>query len=293
MIFTDHHVHTKFSPDSNADVVKYITKAKNLNLNYVLFTDHMDFGTTDPYFMVMLDYNKYIEYMKELESQYEIPIKIGVEIGYEKNHKDQIKKFLNSLDFDFVITSIHYGDGMDFYSGDFFTKKTKYKAYLDYFKLVLDMVENFNSYDVVGHLDYIPRYSPYDDKHYKYEDYKEIIDEILKTIIKNNKGIEVNTSGLRGELGVTFPKYEVLLRYKQLKGRYISLGSDCHFNQDYMAGFEEVIDKLNSMEFAIKQCSWIFKPAYVKLMLQIIIKLCLLLLNHAFIELFYINRHDP
>ena len=31
---------------------------------------------------------------------------------------------------------------------------------MDYFELVLDMVENLRDYDVVGHLDYIPRYGP-------------------------------------------------------------------------------------------------------------------------------------
>ena len=251
MAYTDHHVHTRFSPDSQADIVQYLIRAKELGLDYVLFTDHMDFGATDPEFQKPINYDKYIEYMKELESKYEIPIKIGVEIGYEKDYKEEIKEFLNSYDFEFVIASIHNGDGEDFYLGGFFAGKSKYQAYLDYLKLVLEMVENFTSYDVVGHLDYISRYGPYEDKHYKYEDYKEIIDEILKAIIKNNKGIEVNTSGLRGGLGVTFPKDEVLLRYKELGGKYLSVGSDCHFNDHYMADVNEVIDKLESMGFII------------------------------------------
>lgn len=75
----------------------------------------------------------------------------------------------------------------------------------------------------MGHLDYIPRYGPYEDKHYEYGDYKDIIDEILKVIIKNKKGIEVNTSGLRSPLNVTFPKDEVLLRYKELGVRSLQL----------------------------------------------------------------------
>lgn len=251
MKYIDYHVHTEFSPDSQAEVVKYITKAKELGLDYLLFTDHVDFGGIDPDFMEHIDYYKYKEYMKNLESQYEIPIKIGVEIGYEKNHKDEIEELLESHDFDFVIASIHYGNGLDFYLGDFFTGKTKYEAYTEYFNIVLDMVKNFKSYDVVGHLDYITRYGPYEDKHYDYDDYKDIIDEILITIIDNNKAIEVNTSGLRGELNVTFPKDEVILRYKQLGGKIITVGSDCHFVQDYKADFKEVISNLNSMGFIL------------------------------------------
>ena len=253
MKYIDHHVHTKFSPDSQEEVETYLTKAKELGLDYVLFTDHVDFGGIDPDFMDHIDYYKYKEYMKKLEFQYEIPIKIGVEIGYERNHKDEIESFLDTHDFDFVIASIHYGNGLDFYLGDFFTGKTKYEAYTEYFNLVLDMVKNFKSYDVVGHLDYITRYGPYEDKHYDYDDYKDIIDEILITIIDNNKAIEVNTSGLRGELNVSFPKDEVILRYKQLGGRYISLGSDCHSVQDYQAGFSDLINNLDSMGFILNK----------------------------------------
>lgn len=251
MIYTDHHVHTRFSPDSDADVDKYIIKAKELGLEYVLFTDHMDFGTDDIDFSQYINYDKYIRYMKDLEEKYQFPIKIGVEIGYEKNHRKEIKEFLNSYDFDFIIASIHYGNGGDFYQGDFFTGKSKYEAYLSYFELVFDMVENFLNYDVVGHLDYISRYGPYEDRHYAYEDYKEIIDKILKAIIRNNKGIEVNTSGLRSSLNVTFPKDDVLLRYKELGGKIITVGSDSHFNEDYMADVKEVINKLKSMGFVI------------------------------------------
>lgn len=253
MKYTDHHVHTKFSPDSNADIIQYITKAKELELEYILFTDHIDFGTIDTTFFDSIDFDEYFKVMKDLESRYGLPIKIGVEIGYEKDCKNEIDKFLSKYKFDFVIASIHYGSGLDFYTGEFYEGKTKEEAYLDYFKLVLEMVENFTNYDVVGHLDYIIRYGPYRDKHYNYDDYKEILDKILKAIIRNNRGIEVNTSGLRQGENVTFPKDKVLLRYKELGGKIITVGSDAHFNDEYQADFKEVINKLEDMGFEVSK----------------------------------------
>ncbi|WP_455799806.1 hypothetical protein [Clostridium butyricum] len=53
---------------------------------------------------------------------------------------------------------------------------------------------------------------------------KDIIHEILKTLITNGKGIEVNTSGLKENL--LFPKLEILQMYKDLKGEIITVGSD-------------------------------------------------------------------
>src|SRR5699024_3627334 len=94
MTYIDYHVHTKFSPDSNADIVAYINRAKKLGLKHVLFTDHIDFGTLDPYFRD-IDFDEYFKIMKELESRYDFPIKIGVEIGYEKNCKNEIEEFLH------------------------------------------------------------------------------------------------------------------------------------------------------------------------------------------------------
>lgn len=247
--YTDHHVHTNYSPDSNASIEEYLLQAKKNELEYVIFTDHIDMGAIEVEFQKHIDYVEYFKTMKHLQERYEIPIRIGVEIGYEKDYKDGIDEFLNKYPFDFVICSIHYGDGKDFYLGDFFDGKTQHESYLRYFEIVLEMVQNFNNFDVLGHLDYIVRYGPFDNKVYDYEMYKDIIDIILKTLIKKGKGIELNTSGLRGPLNTTFPKTEVLSRYNELGGKIITLGSDAHFNKDYSSGIVEGFNMLKSLGF--------------------------------------------
>lgn len=249
MKYADHHVHTNYSPDSDASIEGYLVKAKELGLDYVMFTDHIDMGTKDLEFQEHIDYDEYFKTMKALEEKYGIPIRVGVEIGYEKNYKEEIDEFLSRHPFEFVISSLHYGDGKDFYLGDFFHGKTQYESYLRYFEILLEMVENFSNFEVVGHLDYIIRYGPFDHRGYDYGDYKEIIDNILKAIIKKDKGIELNTSGLRGGLEATFPKTEVLKRYRQLGGKIISLGSDAHFNEHYYGDIADGIDFLRSLGF--------------------------------------------
>lgn len=250
MIYTDHHVHTNYSPDSDADIKTYLLKAKELGLEYVMFTDHIDMGATEVIFQKHIDYQEYFNTMKQFEQEYEIFIKVGVEIGYEKNYKDKIDALLDKYPFDFVIASIHYGEGKDFYLGDFFEGRSQQESYLRYFEIVLEMVEHFSNFEVVGHLDHIVRYGPFDSKFYDYEKYKEIIDAILKALIKNGKGIELNTSGLRGSLNTLFPKEEVLKRYKELGGKIITLGSDAHFNEDYYAGILDEIRNLKPLGFS-------------------------------------------
>lgn len=247
--YPDHHVHTSYSPDSEASIEGYLVRAKEMGLDHIIFTDHCDFGTTDHDFMKPINYDLYFRLMESLQQRYQIPIKVGIEVGYEKNCKSEIESLLNSYPFEFVITSIHYGEGGDFNEGSFFQGKSQKEAYMSYFKILLEMVENFNNYDVVGHLDYIVRYGPFKNRGYAYREFREIIDQILQTIIVQGKGIEVNSSGLREEAQNTYPKSEVLKRYLELGGKVITLGSDAHFNEYYYAGLKESMVLLKSLGY--------------------------------------------
>ena len=64
----DTHIHTKYSPDAdqNASFKDYIRKAKILNLEEIIFTDHVDFDAAHPLFKDTIDYDKYIkDFQKE------------------------------------------------------------------------------------------------------------------------------------------------------------------------------------------------------------------------------------
>ena len=80
----------------------------------------------------------------------------------------------------------------------------------------------------LGHLDYIMRYGPYEDKKVEHKKYQNIIDEIFKNLIIKNKGIEVNTSGYAVNQTCGFPNFEQVQRYYDLGGRIITIGTDSH-----------------------------------------------------------------
>ena len=115
-------------------------------------------------------------------------------------------------------------------------KKTAYELYFT------EMLKNINTIDkfcVYGHIDFISRYGIYKDNSLKYRDYSDLIDEVLKTLINKNKGIEINTSGYRYKLNQTYPQYDILKRYKELGGEIITIGSDAH-TPDYVGDHFEV-----------------------------------------------------
>jgi len=245
----DHHVHTQFSPDSKAKMEGLIDRAKTLGLKGVMFTDHVDFDSPEIPFREITDYHKYGEIIAELqEKNKDIEILTGVEIGYQSHLPERLRSFLASYPFDFVICSLHSYDGLDFYSGDFFIGKEQHEAYDEYFQIVKKSVENYHDFDVYGHLDHIYRCGNYPKKVLHYADYKEVIDEILKILIQNGKGIELNTSGLRRGLAM-FPGIDILRRYKNLGGEIITIGSDAHRNQDLHANFQDAVDLLRDLGF--------------------------------------------
>lgn len=263
----DHHMHTNYSPDADPKTTMelYIKSAKEKGIDGVMVTDHVDFDYPTPIFDEKIDYEVYKKEIEYLSKKENFKIYLGVEVGYQPHLKQKISNLLNSFPFDFVICSIHVGDGLDFYNGDFFRGKTQKEAYLRYFEIVLNAVKSYDDYDVFGHIDYIIRYGGFKDRSYQFKDYAHIIDEILRTIISKGKGIEINTSGLRYGLGVLHPGIDLLKRYKELGGKIITFGSDAHKIKDYYAGFEEAKEMLLEAGFEYITIFQNRKPKFIKI----------------------------
>lgn len=245
----DNHVHTYYSPDADpkATFWAYVQQALLLGLTEITFTDHVDFDAAHPLFHNMIDYDSYIEEFNAVKQISPIPIRLGVEIGYQEHMKDTINQFLETYSFDYVILSIHYIDKKDLYTGEFFQQKTKEEAYRKYFETCIKAVRDIPHFDAFGHLDYITRYSQMGD--YEYQEYHELIDELLKNIISQNKGIEINTSGLSYE-NRQYPKTSVINRYIQLGGTKLYMGSDAHDVQSLARSFDKV-KQMFSVNFSV------------------------------------------
>ena len=79
--------------------------------------------------------------------------------------------------------------------------------------------------NILGHYDFIAKYSPYEDRRMTLDVSKELFAEIFSYLSKNGKGIEINTSAWWDD-----PCWgeDVLKLYRDLGGQYITTGSDAH-----------------------------------------------------------------
>jgi len=257
----DCHLHSNFSGDSELPVENACSKAIELGLNGIIFTDHLDFdypGYEDTYFNI--NFQEYLPKIHDLSLRYNSRLEVlcGIEVGIQPHVLNETISVVKSYDFDYVIGSVHIIDRLDPYTdGEFFNGRTKQTAYERYLKEIIHMLEIYDNFDVLGHYDYITRYGPYDDRTMKYEDYADLFDEIFRELIKKGKGIEINTGSYRDKNGKATPLFDinVIKRYSELGGEIICLGSDAHFA-------EHVGYKFNHFSSLLKEAGFNYLAYY-------------------------------
>jgi len=249
---TDYHTHTSHSFDGANSMEEMIEAAIGEGVSEIAFTDHVDVAIVCPLYQPPQDFAAYKAEFDGLREKYagKIELVYGVEISLFKDASDGIGEFLDR-DFEFIIGSVHDLTVGDVYSPEFCGERGKKEIYRLYFEEMLENVKNVKNIDVLGHMDYIERYADCGkaDKTADYSDFMEIIDEIFKIIIKERKGIEINTSGFRYGLGHTHPCGRILRRYRELGGEIITIGSDAHCVEHVGAGFDDAVEALRAAGF--------------------------------------------
>ncbi len=262
-MLADYHVHTYYSDDSDYPMEEVVKDAIALGLDEICFTDHVDYGVKrdhdDPRGMLKrefdgvvlsnVDYPKYFAEIDSLRKKYEgkINIKQGLEFGIQTTTIDDFERLFNKYPLDFVIMSVHQVDNLEFWEQDFQRGKTQDEYNYLYYKEILDVIKVYKDYSILGHIDSIVRYDLAGE--YPFEKIRDIVTEILKTAISDNKGIEVNTSCFRYGLKDLTPSRDIIRLYKELGGKIITIGSDSHKKEHLANKIKETKKELLDMGF--------------------------------------------
>lgn len=273
-MFADYHVHTYFSDDSDYPIEQVVKDAIQMGMQELCFTDHVDYGikpdqdslTSGERYQAKIslqpdgqkynvDYPTYVEEIKALQEKYskQIKLKLGMEFGLQVHTIPQFQRLFDRYPFDFIIMSCHQVEDQEFWTQDFQHGRSQEEYNQRYYDEILAQVKNFHNYSVLGHLDLISRY----DKAgvYPFAKVQDKVAEILKLVIADGKGIELNTSSVRyhiinshGEPDLT-PSREILRLYRELGGKIITMGSDSHIPQHLGAYFKEQSHELKKLGF--------------------------------------------
>ncbi|MBR2409322.1 MAG: histidinol-phosphatase HisJ family protein [Lachnospiraceae bacterium] len=274
MLLADTHTHTKFSSDSKADPREMLSAAKAAGLSALCFTDHMDLDFPGDDTLFVFDTNAYFKELLPLKEQNNTDktmpeLLLGIELGLRPNRPDlreRMDALLTEHPYDFVLGSTHVVDELDPYYQEYWDLPGD--RLLRYFEDIRTNVAEHTNFDSLGHLDYIIRYLPDSVslvKDYKVRNYMDLIEETLRTLISRGQALEVNTAGLRKGLSFPHPKEEILLRYKELGGELLTLGSDAHYPSDVGADIRHCAELIKELGFRYYAVYKERKPVMVKL----------------------------
>lgn len=245
-MLADYHVHTEFSDDSEYLMEECIKKAVQIGLDELCFTEHIDYGVKTDLNCNLKEYRKEFLRCKELY-QDRITLRFGIEFGIQTGTVQSFQQDFDEYPFDFVILSCHQVDNKEFWTQDFQRGKTQKEYQEKYYEEILQVIKKYNDYSILGHLDMIKRYDKCGE--YPFEKVKPLIEEILKTIINDGKGIEVNTSCFRYGINDLTPSIDILKLYRNLGGEIITIGSDSHEEGHLGCKIAEVQKTLKDLGF--------------------------------------------
>ncbi|MCQ9209973.1 histidinol-phosphatase HisJ family protein [Granulicatella seriolae] len=265
--FADYHVHTDYSDDSWYLMEDVVKDAIEMGMTEICFTDHVDYGVKDDWqegeeYLVgkntlirNVPYERYFKELRELQEKYQgkIAIKAGLEFGMQVHTIPQFQALYDAYTYDFILLSIHQVDDKEFWTGDYQKVLSHEQSYEGYYSEMYKLVTHYKDYSVLAHMDLMRRYL--DKEVDMFPSTKEWIEQILKVVIADGKGIEVNTSSVRyGVKGLT-PSIEILKLYHELGGTIITVGSDSHKPEHLGFNIKESLQILKEIGFK-QYCSF-------------------------------------
>lgn len=275
-MFADYHVHSEYSDDSTYPLEQVIRDAIGMGMDEICITDHVDYGIKKDWDagekiayrgsqpLANVDYPRYMAALRDMQIRYgdRIRIRVGLEFGIQTHTIPQFRALLTRYALDFVILSIHQVENQEFWTQEFQRGRTQREYNERYYEELLAVVQQYQGYSVLGHLDLITRY----DKQgvYPFERVRPLVEAILRRVIADGKGIEVNTSSHRYGLTDTTPSVAILQLYRELGGTILTIGSDSHAPAHLGTHIEEARALLRDMGFrqfcTFEQMQPVFHP---------------------------------
>ena len=270
----DTHIHTNSSHDSDQTFDMICQSAIKKGLKAVSLTDHVDLLVYDDEKnrKTILDTAEYAQKAKQIYGD-KLEVFTGIEFAMSTLDKKKEAEFINMIDADIVLGSVHSFDAngkivrfsRDDLSECAISKEELCKYIELYYKALLNVSAKADI-DVLCHLTYPIRYT--NQKYnrgidiYKFSD---ILTKILKTIIDRGIALEINTGKFEDDTDDLAPTPDIIQKYYELGGKLVTIGSDAHIPNRIGNGFDAVKTLLKNTGFD----SYVYfknrKPVFVKL----------------------------
>ncbi|GAB2626053.1 PHP domain-containing protein [Nocardioides ginkgobilobae] len=261
----DSHVHSEWSWDApDGSMERTCERAAALGLPSVTFTEHADMtGWTLPPEMPVpeewqdrvdegvflpppFDLEGYAQRLDECRDRYPgLRIYSGIELSEPHWHVDEASWLLEAGAFDHVLAGVHSarldtGPGFVEFSARY-ADDDPGQAVRDYLIESALMIEHFDDFETLAHIDYPVRQWPADGDAYRPTDFEDEYRHVLRLLAGAGKALEFNTK---------VPLHlEVLKWWHEEGGDSITFASDAHDSASVARGFADAVRRAEAAGF--------------------------------------------
>jgi histidinol-phosphatase (PHP family) len=241
---TDYHIHSNYS-DGRSSPEDYIAPAIAAGLSEIGFSEHLTlFKDLEEWNMNPVNIFPYINHIDSLRNKVKIiDIKTGLEVDYFAGKEKEISDFLNPLQLDYIIGSVHYlGEKTVEFGPEFYEGKNFDRLFESYFDSVSAAVSS-GLFDIIGHCDLIRIYG------YKpSSDQEPLYRKLAVTMKKHNVAFELNTNGRNRPLADFYPDRQFLHIFRE-ENVPVCVNSDAHMPSRIGQYFDEAYELLRYVGF--------------------------------------------
>lgn len=244
----DYHIHSSVSADCKVPMMSMAKAALDAGLKEICFTEHIDLNLLEgPDFTV--DFKAYATALADVRAAFPtLTIRMGIEAGLDIETAPQMQALLAGQPLDYVIGSQHVVFGLDPYYEQVWKQYSQAEIFREYLRVSTESAKQLDYYDVMGHIGYVSKFCPFEDKMLCYADYADAVDDLLRVLVGKGKGIEINTNGLYMTPS-TMPETQIIKRYFELGGEIVTIGSDAHYETVVGHAVADTLDLLKSIGF--------------------------------------------
>jgi histidinol-phosphatase (PHP family) len=250
----DYHVHERHSRDAaTAFIPEYIAVAEAQRISEIAFTTHLiTVGPDVDISIKEAEIPEYIEEIRSAQNSTKVRLLAGLEVDYFPRQERHLESIIKDHDFDFILGSTHYINGVDIGSRTqaegFFQGRAIRKAADEYYATWKRAVES-GLFDVMAHPDYWRKYLHFYGKNADWGDYGSVVIEALESASHEGVGIEVNTAGVRAGTGHFYPLQEFLVAAHEVGITTVTVGSDSHIAGTLGDHINEAIKQIKAAGF--------------------------------------------
>lgn len=247
----DYHMHSTASCDCRATMAEMCQSALRRGIPEIAFTEHFDpkpedicAGFYDPaaYFDALFA-------ARQTFGPQGLTIRAGVEVGEMHRYRDVVQPVLEAWPYDIVLGSLHWSGENSVFDEDYFRRTPPETAIPAYFGELAEMVRG-GGFDVLAHADVFKRIAYRVYGRLNIADWEDGVRSVWAACISGGVGIEINTAGLRVEVGETHPALEALRWYRAMGGELLTIGSDSHRPAHVGHGLAEALDLAREAGFS-------------------------------------------